>query len=250
MLNLLNNAAKYTPEGGHIRLAVEQAEPARRVIRVRDNGMGIPADLLPKIFDLFAQGDRSLDRSEGGLGIGLTLVRKLVEMHGGSVEAHSAGRRPGERVRRPPAASRGGAVPGRLTRPGPGELRGHQLPPPACAGGRRQPGCGGEHGPLLQMWGHDVQIAHDGPSALARAAEYRPDVVLLDIGLPGMSGYEVARKLRELPGPGRPVLVAVTGYGQQSDRRRTREAGFDHHLVKPVEAGQLQEILTAAPVGG
>ena len=247
VMNLLNNAAKYTPEGGHIRLAVEKSD-GEAVVRVRDTGIGIPADLLPKVFDLFAQGDRSLDRSEGGLGIGLTLVRQLVQMHGGSVEAHSEG--PG----------RGAEFVVRLPLHTP-------LPVPSSSAG--SPAQNEESSPpwsarrvlvvddnvdsvesmevLLQIWGHEVRTAHDGPAALAVAADYRPDIVLLDIGLPGMSGYEVAQRLREIPGLAKTVLVAVTGYGQESDRRRTREAGFNRHLVKPVEPGHLQEILAAAP---
>ena len=247
VLNLLNNAAKYTSEGGHIRLAVEKAG-REVVIRVRDTGMGIPADLLPKIFDLFAQGDRSLDRSEGGLGIGLTLVRKLVQMHGGAVEAHSAGAGWGsEFVIRLPLFV---AEPSPDVSPNPDLESSAGTSPHRVLVVDDNQDAAESMALLLQIWGHDVRTAHDGPAALAVAADYRPDVVLLDIGLPGMSGYEVAERLRELPGPERPVLVAVTGYGQQSDRRRTRDAGFDHHLVKPVEHAQLKEILTAAPVLG
>jgi PAS domain S-box-containing protein len=243
VLNLLNNAAKYTPEGGHLRLSVGE-EGGKVVIRVRDTGIGIPADLLPKIFDLFTQGDGSLDRSEGGLGIGLTLVHKLVQMHGGSVEAHSEGPGSGsEFVVRLPL----------LDAPSPDDatLQDAESSPPT--GSRRVLVVDDNHDSaesmaiLVEIWGHEVRTAHDGPAALALAAEYRPDVVLLDIGLPGMSGYEVAKRLQELPGLERAILVAVTGYGQQSDRERTREAGFDHHLVKPVKPTHLQELL-AIPV--
>ncbi len=247
VLNLLNNAAKYTPEGGHIRLTVEK-ERGDVVIRVRDTGIGIPADLLPKVFDLFIQGDRSLDRSQGGLGIGLTLVRQLVQMHSGSIQAHSEGPGRGAEfvVRLPlfagfstasfpagsPAQGAERSLPGRPRRVLVVDDNLDSLESMET---------------LLQIWGHDVRTAQDGPATLDVAAEYRPDVVLLDIGLPGMSGYEVAPRLREIPGLAKIVLVAVTGYGQESDRRRTREAGFDRHLVKPVEPSHLQEILASAP---
>ena len=243
VLNLLNNAAKYTPEGGHIRLTVEE-EDGKVVIRVRDTGIGIPADLLPKVFDLFTQGNGSLDRSEGGLGIGLTLVHKLVQMHGGSVEAYSDGPGCGSEfaVRLPLLAA-----------PSPGDATVQDVESSSPASSRRvlvvddNSDSAESLAILVEIWGHEVWTAHDGPAALALAAEYRPDVVLLDIGLPGMNGYEVAKRLRELPGLERAILVAVTGYGQHSDRERTREAGFDHHLVKPVKPAHLQELL-AVPV--
>ena len=243
LLNLLNNAAKYTPEGGRIRLAVEK-DGQEAVVRVRDSGIGIPADLLPKVFDLFAQGERSLDRTEGGLGIGLTLVRQLVQMHGGSVEAHSEGPgRGSEFVVRLPHF----AAPPAADRPAVQDTEGS-----SPMGSRRVLVVDDNRDSvetmalLLHLWGHEVRTAYDGPSALALAAEYRPDVVLLDIGLPGMNGYEVAKRLREIPGLEKSVLVAVTGYGQESDRQRARKAGFDRHLVKPVEPTALQDLLAAA----
>ena len=245
LLNLLNNAAKYTPEGGQIFLEAERNEDGSEVvIRVRDTGIGISADLLPRIFDLFVQGDRSLDRSEGGLGLGLTLVKRLLAMHGGSVQAQSEGHGRGSQFTiRLPLLENPGA---------------HEMPQTKDLGA-------GQSNPrrvlivddnrdatetlemLLQLWGYDVRSVHSGTEALEVAPEYQPEVVLLDIGLPGMSGYEVAQRLREIPGLAGTTLVAVTGYGQESDRSRTREAGFDRHLVKPVDPSHLQEILATAP---
>ncbi|HEV2855762.1 MAG TPA: PAS domain S-box protein [Thermoanaerobaculia bacterium] len=243
VMNLLNNAAKYTPEGGHIRLAVEK-DGEQVLIRVRDTGIGIPEDLLPKVFNLFAQGERALDRTEGGLGIGLTLVRQLVQMHGGSVEAHSEGLgRGSEFVIRLPLF----AAPPSSEHPSLQDTE-RSLP----SGSRRVLVVDDNRDSvesmalLLQIWGHEIRTAYDGPEALAVAAEYRPDVVLLDIGLPGMNGYEVAQRLRELPRLERAVIVAVTGYGQESDRQRARRAGFDRHLVKPVDPAALQNLLATA----
>jgi PAS domain S-box-containing protein len=243
VLNLLNNAVKYTPEGGNIRLAVE-VEGGQAVVRVADTGIGIPADLLPKIFDLFTQGDRSLDRSEGGLGIGLTLVRRLVELHGGAVGAHSEGSgRGSELVIRLPLLDAAQEPAG-----------GPPMEPLHPAVAHRvlvvddNLDAAESMAALLAVWGHEVRSAHDGPSALAVAAEWRPDTVLLDIGLPRMSGYEVAERLRQLPGLGQVALIAVTGYGQEEDRRLSRDRGFDHHLVKPVEPEKLKRLIAAVPV--
>jgi CheY-like chemotaxis protein/anti-sigma regulatory factor (Ser/Thr protein kinase) len=240
--NLLNNAAKYTPQGGHVRLAVGQ-EQGEAVLRVRDDGLGIPADLLPRVFELFTQGDPSLARSEGGLGIGLTLVKSLVEMHGGSVEARSDGPgRGSEFVVRLPALA--------------------EPPAPAAADGKCEvagrPGrrvlvvddnrdAAESLAMLLGVGGHDVRTAHDGPTALAVAAASRPEVVFLDIGLPRMDGYEVARRLRQQVGLRQALIVAVTGYGREEDRRRAEEAGFDAHLVKPADPEELQKLLAVAP---
>jgi PAS domain S-box-containing protein len=244
VLNLLNNAAKYTPPGGRIRVTAE-AEGATALIRVRDTGAGIPADLMPKIFDLFTQGDRALDRAEGGLGIGLTLVHRLVKLHGGAVEALSEG--PGlgsEFIVRLPLLAAAAA-------PGPPAARRAGSRP---AGSRRVLVVDDNRDAaetlelLLQLWGHEVRSAYDGPQALALAAELQPEIILLDIGLPGMSGYDVARQLRELPGGRDMIVVAVTGYGQDSDRLRSQEAGFRYHLVKPVEPEVLQELIASVPV--
>ena len=245
--NLLNNAAKYTDHGGRIRLSAER-HGRHVLIRVKDTGIGIPPDMLRGIFDMFAQADRSLERSEGGLGIGLTLVQRLVEMHGGSVEARSDGPGTGSeflvslplaehaRGQRPPAAAGGDqAVPS----------------PPA----RRilivddNADAADSLAVLLRMMGNEVYTAHDGLEAVGAAAAFQPDVVLLDIGLPKLSGYEVARRIREQARGSDVVLIAVTGWGQEDDRRRSREAGFDHHMTKPVEFGALQRLLAESASG-
>jgi CheY-like chemotaxis protein/anti-sigma regulatory factor (Ser/Thr protein kinase) len=239
--NLLNNAAKFTEEGGQIWLTAESQE-GEIVLRVRDNGVGIPADLLPRIFDLFTQADRSLDRSQGGLGIGLSLARSIVEMHGGQVEAASAGLGQGsEFTVRLPLLAEATPQSGResATRTG------------SAATPRRyrilvvddNVDSAESMAFLLKFSGHEVQIAHDGPSAIETALLFLPQVLLLDIGLPGMSGYEVARRLRERPEMRNAALLALTGYGQEEDRRRSKEAGFDHHLVKPVDPKLLETLI-------
>ncbi len=237
VVNLLTNAAKYTEEGGHISLSIQQ-EGDEAVLRVRDTGVGIAPELLPRIFDLFTQAERSLDRSQGGLGIGLCLVQRLVEMHRGRVAAHSSLGNGSEFVVRLPVL--------------------HSLgPSPSADSERTNPA-----GPslrvlvvddnvdsaqtlamLLKAVGHDVRTAHDGPAALQAAIDYRPLVVLLDIGLPGMNGFEVAKQIRQQPNLENVVLVAMTGYGQESDRKRSQDAGFDHHLVKPADFAKLQQVL-------
>jgi len=244
VMNLLDNAAKYTPEGGRIRLSAGR-EGEMAVIRVRDTGIGMAPDLLPKIFDLFTQGDRSLDRPEGGLGIGLTLVYRLIMLHGGSVEALSEGPdRGSEFILRLPL----------LTLEPPPRSRTASRTERRSDISRRVLVVDDNEDAtetlelLLQLWGHEVRVAYDGESALAQAAELQPDIILLDIGLPGMSGYEVARRLRALPENRDAMLVAVTGYGQDSDRRQSQEAGFDHHLVKPVPPGILRDLIASAPL--
>jgi CheY-like chemotaxis protein len=245
VLNLLNNSAKYTPEGGHIRLAVGR-EDHQAVVRVRDDGVGIVPELLPKVFDLFTQAERTLDRSQGGLGIGLTLVKKLTEMHGGTVEAHSAGPgRGSEFILRLPLLSQEANVTKR---------NGHGGAVPRCRSAARRilvvddnRDAADSLAMLLNVLGNDVRTAGDGWRAVEVAGEYRPDLVFLDIGLPGMDGYAVARKLRALPALGGSVLVAVTGYGSWGDRQRSEEAGFYDHMVKPVEFATLEELLTALP---
>jgi CheY-like chemotaxis protein len=239
--NLLNNAAKYTEEGGRIWLTVEAGQ-GEAVVRVKDSGLGIPADLLPQVFNLFTQGDRSPARSEGGLGVGLTLVKSLVEMHGGRVEAHSEGPGKGsEFVVRLPALPADSPLP----KDGGGTEPAALAPAP----GRRvlvvddNVDVAEMLALVLREEGHEVRTAHDGPAALQAAESFRPEVVLLDIGLPRMDGYEVARRLRGQAGMKKALLVALTGYGQEEDRRRAEKAGFDVHLVKPANPAALQSLL-------
>jgi PAS domain S-box-containing protein len=240
LTNLLNNSAKYTDPGGHIWLTV-QREDGEVVLRVQDNGIGIAPEILPKVFDLFVQAERRLDRSQGGVGIGLTLVKKLVELHGGTIRALSAGIGQGsEFVARLPAFT--------------GERRAPEgvktEREEARAVPRRQVlvvddnvDAADSLAMLLRLEGQDVRAAHDGRQALALAGEFRPELVFLDIGMPGMDGYEVCRRLRQQPGLEGALVVALTGWGQDEDRRRSRDAGFDLHFVKPVEPGALRQLL-------
>jgi PAS domain S-box-containing protein len=237
--NLLNNAAKYTPEGGHIWLTIAEDRDGLQ-ISVRDDGIGIPPPLLSQVFELFMQVDRRVERARGGLGIGLTLVKRLVEMHGGTVEAKSEGQGRGSEffVRLPVARE-------------PSE------PSPCLAEQRKPPSsnlrilvvddnkdAAKSLGLLLQLGGHEVEVAYDGPSALERAPVFRPEVVLLDIGMPRMSGYEVARRVRQMKELQDVVLVAQTGWGQEKDRLLSTEAGFNAHLVKPVALDTIHQLLT------
>jgi len=239
IVNLLSNAAKYTPERGDIWLSIEE-KGEEVVIRVKDSGVGIAPDLLPQIFDLFTQAQRTLDRSQGGLGIGLTVVRKVIEMHGGTTEAHSSGLGRGSEfiVRLPAVRS-----PAQVKIPG---------------AKRAQPGqtwrvlivddnadSADSIAAILETSGHEVEVAYSAQKALEMAVEHQPDIVLLDIGLPDMDGYEVAKHLRQTPELKEMRLIAITGYGQESDRQRSREAGFDEHLVKPVEWQKLEELLAS-----
>ncbi len=238
VINLLANAAKYTEPGGRIALSA-CLEGAEVVVRVTDNGVGLPAEAIPRMFELFAQGERTLARSEGGLGIGLTLVRSLVELHGGSVTATSPGPGLGSTftVRLPaidptrPATESAPSVP-------PVEGRAARIlivdDHVESAEGMLK---------LLEHLGHEARMVHDGASALDAAAEFRPEIVLLDIGLPGMDGYAVASQLRADPRLARPLIIAVSGYGQEADRARSQEAGMDYHLIKPVDIETLIELL-------
>jgi CheY-like chemotaxis protein len=213
------------------------------VVRIKDTGIGIPADLIPHIFDLFIQGERSLARTEGGLGIGLTIVRQLVALHGGTVVARSQGPNKGTEfeVRLPALPPTDSAVVA--------ELMWHPHRP---AVKRRVLVVDDNHdsadmlAALLRALDHEVRTAYDGTAALRSANEWHPEIVMLDIGLPGKNGYEVAQEMRRTLEPQPLVLVAFTGYGQDEDRRRVREAGFDHHLVKPVDPAALEAIIEAA----
>ncbi len=241
--NLLNNAAKYTEEGGQIRLdaAVDNGVVT---LRVRDTGLGIDPELLPHIFDLFTQAERTPDRSEGGLGIGLTLVKRLVELHGGTVEALSEGLGSGaEFIARLPALADAGA---RAV-----EKATVRVPVAAPADARSlrilimddNVDAADSIAMLPNMEGHETRAVNSARAALLAVPDFKPEVVLLDIGLPEMDGYEVARRLRAQNGERRMRLVAVTGYGQPADRRRAHAAGFDEHMVKPVEPTVLQDFL-------
>jgi len=239
LANLLNNAAKYTPPGGRIELST-QREAEHAVIRVRDTGAGIPAEMLPEIFDLFTQVDSSLTRSQGGLGIGLTLARNLVEMHNGSIHAASAGAGEGseftirlplaidEAIEEQSAPTSGPSLP----------LAAHNI---LIVDDARDSAFVLRR--LLETVGQTVRTASDGFSALEEAGRERPDIVISDIAMPGMSGYDLARELRQLPGLNDVRLVALTGYGQDEDRRKAFEAGFDYHLVKPVSLDALRDLL-------
>jgi signal transduction histidine kinase len=236
--NLLNNAAKYSEENSQIVLALED-DGRSAVIRVQDTGVGIPAEMLPRVFDLFTQIDRTLDRSQGGLGIGLTLVRSLVEMHGGTVEATSNGIGTGSEfvVRLPVLPSQ--TV--RYARPGPGNDA--TFVPYRILVVDDNPDARDSLADLLRLTGHEVRTAQTGPKAIDVARLWPPDIALLDIGLPGMDGYELAGHLRAEPYGESLLLIALTGYGQDEDRRRTKQAGFDHHLTKPADPAVLAQLL-------
>jgi CheY-like chemotaxis protein len=248
-MNLLNNAAKYTPNPGHIWLNVEQAGDTV-VVRVKDTGIGIAADNLPHLFELFYQVDRSFTRSEGGLGLGLTLVHRLVEMHNGKIEVRSDGiNRGSEFIVHLPVlpvstmdepdndnnASLCRAPVSRCRR----ILVADDFPQSAAILAR-----------LLRQDGNDVQVAHDGIEAVESAAEFRPDVAVLDIAMPKLDGFDAARMIREQPWGKRIFLIALSGWGQQLDRQRSKEAGFDAHLTKPAKYETLMEILDQLPHAG
>ena len=238
--NLLNNAAKYTRPGGHIDVDA-QAEPQRLVVRVRDNGAGIAREMLGKVFSLFTQVTHPADRSQGGLGIGLSLVEGLVRLHGGTVEARSEGLDQGSefvvclpRSCRPLAPARAEAAAHPDGRAPPASQR------PRVLVVDDNHDAADTLAELLQMLGSEVAVAHDGASAVARTAQFKPDVVLLDIGLPDINGYEVARRIRALEGLHRPRLIALTGWGQEEDKKLAAQAGFDEHWTKPVDPQRLQ----------
>ncbi len=278
--NLLSNAAKYTPEGGVLELDVSAADVSV-TIRMRDNGIGIPSNELADVFNLFMQSEDSLARSEGGLGIGLSLAKTLTELHGGTIEAFSAGLGMGsEFVVTLPMVVQQAAI-----EPEPATLGASANAAPraqsADTGAAGQPagdsaagsaaGSAAESAPgtrrrvmvvddsvdgaesmsiLLEMLGHEVRVMYDGTAAIVTASEFKPEVVLLDIGLPGIDGYQVARALRAEPATAGALLIALTGYGQESDRQRTRDAGFDHHLVKPASLDDIERVIAANGAGG
>jgi len=241
--NLLSNASKYSDPGGEIRVVVRRSAQSASV-SVQDRGIGIPPDMQSRIFEMFTQVPGSTQRAQGGLGIGLTLVRRLVEMHRGKVEVHSDGIGRGSEfvVELPLLHETGTAKPMET-----------KVRPPATAARHRilvvddNRDAAESLAMLLRFSGHETQLAHDGPEAVEVAQSFRPDVVLLDIGLPGMNGYDVAHRLRAQPGGVGLVLIALTGWGQEEDRRRSKAVGFDHHLVKPVHTDELAALLASLP---
>ena len=244
MANLLNNAAKYTPPGGNIRLTAGR-EGAEAVVRVRDDGIGIRPDVIAHIFDLFQQADRVPGRVSEGLGIGLSLVRSLVEMHGGTVGVSSPGPDRGSefvvRLPVPAKASDGSAAAGVRQEEKSGAAR-----PLRVLITDDNIDSADSLALLLRFDGHEVRTANDGPAALEAAWDFRPEVVFLDIALPnGMDGYEVARRLRKETGLEKAVLIAMTGYGQPEDVARAAAAGMDHHVTKPADPAALRRLLVA-----
>jgi CheY-like chemotaxis protein len=240
LTNLLNNASKFSGPGQPISLIAEASEH-EVTCRVTDEGAGITADELPTIFDMFAQGADRMQQARGGLGVGLALVRQLVEMHGGMVRADSAGRGKGStftfvlpRVPAPAARTVADRQPEMM------QTMKRVLVVDDNADSAESLSL------LLELMGHTVRTAHDGEEALEQAETFRPELVLMDIGMPRMDGYEAARRLRQLPWAGEVVIVALTGWGQDEDKRRSEEAGFDRHLIKPVDPTALEALLGQA----
>jgi CheY-like chemotaxis protein len=240
LVNVLNNAAKYTPTGGIIKLSAH-ADADQVLLVVSDNGIGMSAELRNHVFDLFAQAQRNADRSQGGLGLGLALVKSLVELHGGSVAVDSPGEQqgstftitlPGTRQPAPPVHAGQPALPSQ-------QLRVLVVDDNVDAAQTLQL--------LLEAAGHRVIVAHSAVDALEAAQKTAPQLCLLDIGLPGISGYELARGLRALPATASAALVAITGYGRREDRELAQAAGFDHYFVKPVEMEALQALIAGLP---
>jgi CheY-like chemotaxis protein/two-component sensor histidine kinase len=246
MANLLTNAAKYTEKGGTVVIRGERRD-GFVALTVRDSGIGIAPDMLPRVFDMFTQERQALARTQGGLGLGLSIVRNLVELHGGTVEAHSDGRNRGSEftVRLPLASG---------TSTGPGAAPAFRAPARFEGEGPIVLIVDDNHDAAVMLaeyvrsLGYRVRTAHDGPAALKAAAEISPQIALLDIGLPVMDGYELASRLREVHAAGALKLIAVTGYGQAADRDRSRHAGFDAHLVKPVDLDDLANLLETLAV--
>jgi len=241
--NLLQNAAKFTSETGTVRVSLERDE-ARAALAVEDTGVGIDAETFRRLFEPFAQADRSLDRSRGGLGLGLALVKGMVELHGGRVSAHSEGPGRGARITIELPLHAGGVAPSATAAAQAPEARRRVL----IIEDNRD--AADSLADVLALSGHQVEVAYDGPAGLAKARAHPPEVVFCDIGLPaGMDGYAVARALRGDPATGSAYLVALTGYAQPDDQRRARENGFDVHLPKPPDLAALQRVLAQAPRG-
>jgi CheY-like chemotaxis protein len=241
--NIVGNAVKYTPPGGLIRVRVT-LDGGDALLRVDDNGYGIAPELLPRVFDLFVQGERTLERAQGGLGIGLTLVRRLVELHGGTVSAFSDG--PG----------RGSAFTVRLPKIATPQNSQPSLEESHCESFSRRVLVIEDNRDaremfrmMLELAGHEVLEAEEGVGGLELLKASRPDVAVIDVGLPGLNGYEIARRFREEPDADGVMLVALTGYGTPEAVERSLQAGFDHHLIKPVNAEALQEIMRGDGVG-
>jgi CheY-like chemotaxis protein len=246
LANLVGNALKYTAAGDRVTVRVVPDDEAA-VLEVSDSGVGIASALVDRVFESFVQGERGLDRSQGGLGLGLSVVKALVERHGGTVHASS------------PGPGKGAVFTARLPRASPvAQPRAPHARPAAPVTPRRILVIEDNEDAremlrmALELAGHEVHAAPDGPSGVALAARMSPELVLVDVGLPGMDGYEVARRIRSVPGGKTMRLIAVTGYGQAQDRRRAEEAGFDLHLTKPVAAERLAEVIAAPrqPVRG
>lgn len=242
LANLMSNAARYTPVGGRIELAAER-DGAQVVVRVRDNGSGIPPETLPYVFDAFAQSEQTAGRAQDGLGLGLTVVRRLVELHGGEVTVRSEGVDRGtEVVVRLPALPAGPATSAAEAAPAVTPVRSRRVLLVEDDADSAE-----ALAMLLEVLGHEVRVVGDGPGALELASRGGIDVMLVDLGLPGLDGCEVARRVRAMPAGGAIVLVALTGYGRDEDRVRTRDAGFDHHMVKPVDLEALQALVARDP---
>jgi CheY-like chemotaxis protein len=241
--NIVGNAVKYTPPGGTIRVGVS-IDAAEAVLRVEDNGYGIASELLPRIFDLFVQGERTLDRAQGGLGIGLTLVRRLVHLHGGTVSASSDGPGRGSVFTvRLPRVSCPESTQSSIAANGPNGLTRRVLIIEDNRDAREM------FRMMLELAGHEVHEAEEGVRGLELLKTMRPDIAVIDVGLPGLNGYEIAKRFRQEPDSRSVMLVALTGYGTPEARERSRAAGFDHHLIKPVNPETLQEIMCANSSG-
>ncbi len=248
--NLLNNAIKYTGEHGQIEIKA-QLSADRAIVSIADNGPGIPAEQLERIFELFTQVDQTLERAHGGLGIGLTLVKNLVELHGGAVTAASPGLGHGSTfsVALPLADQQevNMSLSPEQTTTEPSKLNG-ELPKRRILVVDDTHASGKMLSILLKSLGQDVEVCYDGPSALEKVQEYQPTLIFLDIAMPGMSGYEVATQLKSNPSTAPIVLVAMTGFGQESDRQRAFESGFDHHMIKPANLESLKEVIRGVEI--